>query len=273
MDRYYPKRYRAFGPFVIRVLGGLYNLRVSRWARALPGRGSVLEIGCGAGLMLAAFQRLGWRVLGIERDERLAREARAKQGVEVTVLAIGELPAELRFDLIVMFNVFEHIKEPMPILRECVKRLLPGGRVLMNMPNFGSWQARFAGRHWFHLDPPRHLIHYNQQTLVSTLDRAKLKIINTDYVSFEHDPYGWVESTINRITGRPNTVTRFLIGIDSFGPLVFFSCLMAAVLSVPALLLAVTSWIAQQGALMEVTAIAADAEAIPSETKTREPAL
>jgi len=156
-----------------------------------------------------------------------------------------------------MFNVFEHIGDPMPILRECAKRLLPGGRLLLNMPNFGSWQARFAGRHWFHLDPPRHLIHYNRQTLLKTLQRAGLKVVKTEYISLEHDPYGWVESTINRLTGRPNTITRFLMGIDPFGPSVLFSCLLGGVLSVPALVVSAASWVAHAGALIEVTAVLA----------------
>jgi SAM-dependent methyltransferase len=264
MERYYPIRYRAFGPVVRGVLGTLYKHRVSRWAGALPTTGSVLEIGCGAGMMLSAFQRLGWRVLGIERDERLAAEARDRQGVEVTALPLGELPDDLRFDIIVMFNVFEHIAEPMPILRECVRRLQPGGRLLLNMPNFGSWQARFAGRYWFHLDPPRHLIHYSRETLIRTLQRAGLQVIQTDYVSFEHDPYGWVESTINRITGRSNTITRFLMGIDPLSPQLVFSCLLAAALSFPAVLLAITSWIAQAGALIEVTAVAPGTDGVPA---------
>src|ERR1700681_99324 len=55
LDHYYPARYRGYGSIVILVLRALYNLRVSRWSRIKPKGGSVLEIGCGPGLMLAAF--------------------------------------------------------------------------------------------------------------------------------------------------------------------------------------------------------------------------
>src|SRR5947209_12066510 len=64
LDRYYPTKYRNYGHLVTRVLSNLYGMRVSRWARLKPTGGSVLEVGCGAGLMLAAFHRRGWRVLG-----------------------------------------------------------------------------------------------------------------------------------------------------------------------------------------------------------------
>src|ERR1700681_358880 len=66
LDRYYPQRYRGYGWLVTRVLGALYAMRVSRWARLKPAGGSALEVGCGPGLMLVALRRRGWRVLGIE---------------------------------------------------------------------------------------------------------------------------------------------------------------------------------------------------------------
>src|SRR2546430_4698008 len=68
LDRYYPRQYRAYGAVITRILRALYGLRVSRWVRLKPEVSSVLEIGCGSGLMLAAFRRRGWRVSAIERN-------------------------------------------------------------------------------------------------------------------------------------------------------------------------------------------------------------
>jgi hypothetical protein len=91
--------------------------------------------------------------------------------------------------------------------------------------------------------------------LAATLERAGLKFTGLRFASLEHDPYGWVESTINRVTGRANTLTRFFTGLDSFGPAVLLSFVLGAVLVPPALLLSVTTWMARRGALMETTAI------------------
>jgi len=167
MDRYYPRRYRAYGPLVTLILGAFYRMRVSRWAAWKPKGGSVLEIGCGSGLMLAAFSQRGWKAVGIERNEEVVARVRPGPGVEITTLPVEELPAEARFDLILMFHVLEHIGDPVRLLRECAKRLAPGGRVVVNVPNFGSWQARFAGTNWLHLDIPRHLVHYTPKTLAA----------------------------------------------------------------------------------------------------------
>jgi SAM-dependent methyltransferase len=256
LDRYYPQRYREYGPFVTSVLGAFYNTRVSRWAQMKPAGGSVLEVGCGPGLMLAAFSRRGWKALGIERNEEVAEKARRTLGLEISARPVEALPLDAQFDLIIMFHVLEHIAEPVALLAECAKRLAPEGRIVINVPNFDSWQSRFAGSQWLHLDPPRHLTHFTPETLAGALERAGLKLAEISFVSFEHDPYGWIESTINRITGRKNTLTRFLMGLDAFGPSVLLSLLLGAALIVPALILSLTSWVAKRGALMEATAIA-----------------
>jgi SAM-dependent methyltransferase len=255
LDRYYPPVYRDYGRFVTRILGLLYDARVSRWARLKAEGGSVLEVGCGPGLMLAAFRRRGWRVLGIERNEKVGESARQSLGLDIVALPVEALPKDARFDLIVMFQVLEHIADPVALLRECAKRLAPGGRLIINVPNFSSWQARFARAKWFHLDPPRHLVHYTPRTLSTTLERAGLQLVSLSFASPEHDPYGWVESTISHLTGRQNALTRFLMGLDPLDLTVLLSFVLGALLVVPALMLAGVSWIAKEGALMEATAV------------------
>jgi SAM-dependent methyltransferase len=258
-DRYYPQRYRAYGPLLTRILGAFYRMRVARWAAWKRDGGSVLEVGCGLGLMLAAFSQHGWRATGIERNAEVIARIHPMPGVEITTRAVEELPLEARFDLIVMFHVLEHIGDPVQLLRGCARRLAPGGRLIVNVPNFGSWQARFAGPKWLHLDVPRHLVHYTPKTLAATFERAGLKASEFRFVSIEHDPYGWVESASNRLTsrlaGRSNTLTRFLMGIDRFGPGVALSMVIGAVLAVPAFVFSCLSWAFGSGAVMEATAI------------------
>lgn len=253
-DRYYPNQYRAYGKLVRAMLGLFYALRVRRWAAWRGRPGSLLEIGCGPGFMLHAFQKRGWRVLGIERSQQVAQIGRQSYGVEITTTEIYDLDANLRFDLIVVFHVLEHIADPVTLLRECAQRLTGNGRLIIAVPNFASWQARFAGPRWLHLDVPRHLNHFTPATLNRALGKAGLHLREIRFASPEHDPYGWVESTVSRISGRMNIITRFLMGLDRPTPAVIISLAAGAILAIPAFLLAAVSWPLKKGAIMEVIA-------------------
>jgi SAM-dependent methyltransferase len=255
MDRYYPAQYRAYGPLVRGVLRALYGLRVSRWAKYKKGGGKVLEIGCGPGLMLEEFSRRGWQAFGVERNDAAAAEARGRVGAAAIFTRLEDVPAGAQFDLIVMFQVLEHIGEPVSLLQECSQRLAREGRLIINVPNFSSWQSRWAGAKWMHLDVPRHLVHFTPESMAATLQRSGLKVRSIGFASPEHDPYGWIESSVSRTSGRLHTITRFLMGLDPLGPRVFLASLAGGVLLAPALFLSAASWLTGNGALMEIVAV------------------
>jgi SAM-dependent methyltransferase len=252
MDVFYPASYRNFGKLTSGILRFFYSRRVNRWLATSPRSGSVLEIGCGAGLMLQRFKHAGWTVMGIERDDRLAAQAQ-QLGVDVTSAPIESLPQEPRFDLIVMFNVLEHIAAPLQLVQQCAMRLTPHGKLLLSMHNIDSWQARLMGGCWFHLDPPRHLIHFSPSTLGALLSTAGLAIESIRFSSLEHDPFGWIESILYRVTGEPNTITRFLMGMQRFNTRVAFALAAGALLAVPALAVSLVSWVCGKGSIMELT--------------------
>jgi SAM-dependent methyltransferase len=120
-----------------------------------PGR--LLEVGCGDGRRLARFRERGWQVVGQEIDERAAAVARSRVP-EIRTGPLETLGLEPgSFDAVVANHVLEHVADPLGLLRQCRSLLRPGGRLVLATPNpSGDGHARF-GRHWFGLDPPRHL--------------------------------------------------------------------------------------------------------------------
>lgn len=127
--------------------------------------GRLLEIGCGNGERLSMLQRLGWAVTGIEPDAAAAELAHAS-GLDVRVgtLDTAGLPAG-SFDAILMSHVIEHVSDPRETIAECHRLLRPGGRLTMLTPNIDSLGHRWFGRHWLHLDPPRHLHLFGARSL------------------------------------------------------------------------------------------------------------
>ena len=130
----------------------------------------LLDIGCGSGRFLLEMRRGGWAVEGIEPDPDAARLAR-RAGLDVHEGAFPDQHFEsARFDAVTLDHVLEHLHDPVAALREAFRILKPGGTISIATPNLRSAGHRRFGRHWLHLDPPRHLAIFAEATLRSSLE-------------------------------------------------------------------------------------------------------
>jgi 2-polyprenyl-3-methyl-5-hydroxy-6-metoxy-1,4-benzoquinol methylase len=119
--------------------------------------GKLLDIGCGNGERIELMRGLGWSVEGIDFDETAVRVARRKElQVHCGTLDEKKYPKD-HFDAIIMSHVFEHLYEPIDVLRECYRILKPNGNFIIVTPNSDSLTHRLFKRNWRGLEPPRHL--------------------------------------------------------------------------------------------------------------------
>ena len=116
---------------------------------ALPERADILEVGCGTGGNLAMLSRFG-TVTGVERDEDAAAMARERG---IAPVLEGELPCQIpglngQYDLIVLFDVIEHVDADGASL-ECLRTgLRPGGRIVLTVPAFNFlWSQHDVENH------------------------------------------------------------------------------------------------------------------------------
>ncbi len=251
LDPYYPRTYRRYNAWVARVLSVLYGWRVSRWCRLYPKPGAALEVGCGDGVMLHALRSRGWEVCGTERTEAMAATARDRYGIRMYVDPEGPQAGHDRFDLIILFQVLEHLSDPVAALKRAAALLDDGGRIVVGVPNRASWQAAFGRGAWFHLDVPRHLVHFTPAALAATAAQAGLRVETVGFVSPEHDPYGWVQTILNRWAGNANRLSLLLMGAEAWRmrDLVTLAAVMA--IGPVAVALALVSWPCRRGAVME----------------------
>lgn len=258
LNRFYPPQYRRYGGLTRAVLKFLYDRRARSWVRVLGSSGRALEIGCGSGWMLSALCRQGWQVVGNERAVQSVAYASKVNGVPVFVGGLEALKPEARFDLIVLFQVLEHLPDPLLTLQLCARLLKTGGSLVVAVPNLESWQARLTGPSWFQLDVPRHLFHFSPQSLAYVLRRAGFTIRRTRFASLEHDPYGWEQSLLNLLGFEQNLMTKALMGTGRHAlksPAGIVMALVGGVILIPSLLAAVGSWLAGAGASMEIMAV------------------
>lgn len=189
-------------PLAILHPGGPDELdAAAMYLRAPIGPAKVLDVGCGSGVLLARMKSLGWDAEGVELDPGGVTAARAR-GVRVHQgqLADAKFPDKC-FDAVHSAHVIEHVYDPVTLLRECFRILKPGGKLVILTPNTGSWGHRKFGSAWLNLDPPRHLILFNQLTLRAAAERNGFVVERLDSTIRSAWVYGALSRKIAR-TGR-----------------------------------------------------------------------
>src|SRR5450755_2256973 len=107
----------------------------------------VLDIACGEGYGAAALQKAGaLHVIGVDASESVCRHARSKYELDARPGAAEQIPlADGSVDVIVSFETIEHVPDTSRFLDECVRILVPGGRLIISTPNKGIYRyARCA---------------------------------------------------------------------------------------------------------------------------------
>jgi SAM-dependent methyltransferase len=121
--------------------GQNYGERIANYYDSgLPPRATVLEVGCGTGGAIAAFDKRGHRIAGCDLSDDLVRYGTSRGVANLWSGTIREAPAFLaqqRFDLIYLFHVLEHVRSPLALLEELRERLAPQGRILVVVPDLG----------------------------------------------------------------------------------------------------------------------------------------
>src|SRR5208283_1245391 len=161
-----------------------------------PG-GRLLEVGCAAGHFLARAGDAGYEVFGVELDAAAGEYARSNYNLNVETGSVmeAELPDSF-FNLIVLFDVFEHLTEPVSCLKKLIAALAGGGHIVIRVPNFSSREARLFKENWYPLDLPRHLLHFSPGTLLRMLSGAGFSFVK---IIYEVEPEILVLSVIRYI--------------------------------------------------------------------------
>ena len=165
-------------------------------------KGKLLEIGPAYGLFAYLAKQSGFDVTAIEMDARCCDYLRDVIGINVvndanTSAAISTLP---KFDVIVFWQVLEHLIDPMTVLEVAAEHLLPGGVLIFDTPNPNAFQFKVLGKYWTHIDAPRHLTLIPVGLVVSKLSQAGLRpelLTSADKSANGFNGFGWAFSFKN----------------------------------------------------------------------------
>jgi len=161
--------------------------------------GRLLEIGSGAGDLLTAAVELGYDVTGVERSEFACARAREMLGSSGRIVCgdIDRLSERDYYDVCVIADVIEHVKDPREFLRQVYELVRPGGIVIVATPSLQSWSARLMRTRWMEFKT-EHLHYFSQETLHSLLFQTGLepiaalpghKVLSLKYIADHFEKY------------------------------------------------------------------------------------
>src|SRR3990172_2045173 len=142
--------------------------------------GRLLEIGCSSGYQLSEFAKAGeFEVYGLDIDAQAVDHARRKLGLNVNrgSLAEANFPASY-FDVVILYNVLEHLVHPLEALAEVNRVLRPDGYLAIKTQIIDSVQARLFGQRWVWLnEAPRHVLLASTEGVERILASAGMSLV------------------------------------------------------------------------------------------------
>jgi ubiquinone/menaquinone biosynthesis C-methylase UbiE len=159
-------------------------------------KGTILDIGSGTGFFAATMKRSGWRVRGVEINEKARKFSISHFELEIGTPDDMKTFEANSFDCITLWHVLEHFHDPFWYTSEINRLLKPGAICVVALPNCSSYDARHYKQFWAALDVPRHLWHFNPSSFKLLSEKTglileDLRVLSLDvfYISLLSEKY------------------------------------------------------------------------------------
>ncbi len=172
---------------------------------------SLIDYGCGTGDFLKYCLDKGHHAIGLEIDESARKIAIQKGCQEVFNPSHLEELSDHSAEIITLWHVLEHIHDLQPTIQQFSRLLTSNGTIVIAVPNHQSYDANYYGEYWAAYDVPRHLYHFNLQSITRLMGNEGFKLIETKPMRL--DPF-YIALLSNKYkTGKMNPIKAVFIGV------------------------------------------------------------
>ena len=152
---------------------------VFEYLKAYKKKGKLLDVGCAFGFFLDLARKKGWETMGLEPSSQACSYIRDKLNLLVHQGTLSKviLPPET-FDLITMFDVIEHLRDPLAGLVKINRSLKYGGLLAVTTADADSLLARILGQRLEDIRRTNeHLYIFSRETIVAMLKKCGFKVL------------------------------------------------------------------------------------------------
>ena len=139
----------------------------------------LLDFGCALGFFVEEARRRGWAAQGIDISTHAVEYAKEKLGVEARAGTLRDADfAKQSFDVVTMWDVIEHLPDPVGELSLCRDLLRPDGLLVLSTPDLDSLVAKITGPRWMGFKlADEHIYYFSRKTIRYVLDRAGFETV------------------------------------------------------------------------------------------------
>jgi 2-polyprenyl-3-methyl-5-hydroxy-6-metoxy-1,4-benzoquinol methylase len=140
--------------------------------------GRLLDVGCAMGYFVQLSQKYGFDSYGFDVSEFAITVGRKNIKNKLSIGSIDSIQYEKKsFDIITLFDVFEHLADPKKDIQKLLGFLKDDGILVLATGNTSSFFAKMNGRRWTFFNPPQHLFFYNSSNMRLFLSKMNLKVL------------------------------------------------------------------------------------------------
>ena len=171
---------------------------------------TLLDIGAGTGSFLESAKYNGWETFGIEPNKK-ARDLAINKSLDLK--ASIDLLEKKGFQVITLWHVLEHLPNLDLQINKIVSLLNEDGALILAVPNFQSYDAKYYGEYWAAYDVPRHLSHFSQLSIKKLFTQNGMRIVETRPMIFDSFYVSLLSEKYKH--GKGNFLKAFLVGLKS----------------------------------------------------------
>jgi 2-polyprenyl-3-methyl-5-hydroxy-6-metoxy-1,4-benzoquinol methylase len=197
--------------------------RVGLMADHLPGVATprYLDVGCSTGFVVEAARDAGWTSVGLDLNPSAVEFGRSR-GLDLRPVALEDAAFEAgSFDAVSLFDVLEHLLDPLRTLRACTRLLAPGGIVFLYVPNYDSASRLLMGKDAHFIWPTHHLNYYTPATMRDLMARQGLETVYlategldvSDYLWYRREVHGQTDEGVAEIAD----LLQFFVNAGAYG--------------------------------------------------------
>ena len=174
---------------------------------------NVLDVGCGTGDFLKTCENDGWNVVGVEPSVMARNFAKDKlNGKAIVYNDLFELNSK-QFDVITLWHVLEHVPDLDAYIAQLKTLLSPNGVLIVAVPNYKSFDAKYYKQYWAAFDVPRHLWHFSKKSISLLFKNHQLHLEKTIPMKFDSFYVSILSEKYKN--GQNNIFCAFCIGLRS----------------------------------------------------------